>query len=167
MTSKIKNILARLFDKCIPPESLLRFTLAKCFKNIPYKLCGSNMYAWCLNDKIHHNTEPAIVYTNGRQEWWLNGMQHRTDGPAVIQSDGGEEWWLHDKRHRTDGPAKNYSDGQSWYWHGRLHRTDGPAVLFDDKLEWYWYGMKISFDDWLELSPLDDEQKLLLKLQYG
>lgn len=64
---------------------------------------------------------------------------------------------------------------------GRYHRIDGPALIRSaadcaprpplpplDPFGWYLYGKRFrSFFDWLAESPVDEEQKTLLKLIYG
>ena len=77
--------------------------------------------------------------------------------------------------HRYD--AKLQSDGsymfpdgvQRWYnEEGRRHREDGPAVIrTNGKLFFYLNGVYLPFKRWLLLTPKPDEQKLLLRLQYG
>lgn len=55
-----------------------------------------------------------------------------------------------------------------WYLNGVLHSIDAPAVEWaDGSREWWLNGRCYAFKIWLDLTPLDDEQKLLLKLQYG
>jgi hypothetical protein len=94
------------------------------------------------------NTQPNMIeYKNGDKAWFLNGSRHRADGPAVIRSNGITAWWQFGIRHRIDGPAIEYKDGRkSWY----LNDT--------------YYG----FDDWLYKNAiLSEEEKIMLKLQYG
>jgi hypothetical protein len=77
---------------------------------------------------------------------------------------------LHGVFHRTDGPAIIYANGdKAWYQHGVRHRTDGPAVEFaDGHTRWWLSGKILSFDAWLERTPgLTDEEKVMMKLQYG
>jgi hypothetical protein len=76
----------------------------------------------------------------------LHGNFHRLDGPAAITVEGSQFWFIHGERHRTDGPASMYTNGDNYWW------LDG---------------IPYPFDIWLALTPLDEEQKLLLKLQYG
>tara|TARA_B110000503_G_scaffold135395_1_gene215937 strand:+ start:1726 stop:1944 length:219 start_codon:yes stop_codon:yes gene_type:complete len=57
-----------------------------------------------------------------------------------------------------------------WYDNdGHVHREDGPAIIWPDG-DMYWClhdNHYNSFNKWLKLSPISDEQKLLLRLQYG
>lgn len=46
----------------------------------------------------------------------LDESLHRDDGPAVIWNDGGVEYWQNDKLHREDGPAVIDKDGSVRYW---------------------------------------------------
>jgi hypothetical protein len=82
----------------------------------------------------------AMIYINDDKQW------HREGGPAIIHSNGGKEWWLNDRLHRVDGPAIEFSNGF---------------------VEWYLDGHRYHFERWLELTPKSEEEKLLLKLQYG
>jgi hypothetical protein len=81
-------------------------------------------------------------------------MQHINDYEAVEQSDGS---WLH-----NDGDV---------YWHnadGQIHREDGPAIIHDDgEVEWYLNDEEYTLEDWLKLSTIPDEAKMMLRLQYG
>ena len=51
----------------------------------------------------------------------------------------------------------------------QIHCADGPAVEWvDGTNEWWLYGKHYPFDRWLEIVPnLSDEEKVMLKLQYG
>jgi hypothetical protein len=88
---------------------------------------------WRLNDKLHREDGPAVVYPNGAKEWWLNGKRHREDGPAIEKSDGTKYWYLNDEAHREDGPAVEGSDGiKSWFLNNQeVH----PEILVDLWLE--------------------------------
>jgi hypothetical protein len=93
-----------------------------------------------------------FVESDSRQIWKLpNGRPHRTDGPAVIYPNGDQEWWVDGKRHRSDGPAI--------LWNGKpgYGRVTG----------WWLYSLPFTFEEWLVSVDLSDEEKLLLKLQYG
>jgi hypothetical protein len=92
------------------------------------------------------------------------------DNPK-IDANGTKWWWANGQRHRTDGPAIEWADGDTeWYLYGVLHRTDGPAVEWanGDPPWWYIHGQGYLFDEWLDLNPeLSDDEKLMMKLQYG
>lgn len=53
------------------------------------------------------------------------------------------------------------------------HREDGPALCWGDpssitSIGWVWRGHSYVFDEWLKVNTvLSDEEKLMLKLQYG
>lgn len=54
-----------------------------------------------------------------------------------------------------------------WRLNNRLHREDGPAVIFPDgSIEWWLNGNQCTFNRWLELSEVSDEEKAILKLEY-
>ena len=57
----------------------------------------------------------------GTQRWYLDDKLHRQDGPAVVYSDGSEYWYLDDKLHRQDGPAAvGACVTEDWYLHGKF-----------------------------------------------
>jgi hypothetical protein len=80
--------------------------------------------------------------------FWYNfdGELHRDDGPAVIRANGDKWWCQHGKLHRDDGPAWEYADGANGWW-------------LNDNL--------LSFDEWLDKADISDEDKVMMKLQYG
>lgn len=51
----------------------------------------------------------------------------------------------------------------------QMHRVDAPAVVWSDgSLWWCLHGNSYNFDDWLKRNfYLTDEEKTLLKLEYG
>lgn len=52
----------------------------------------------------------------GVKLWYLNNVLHREDGPAVVYDDDGKHWFINGKPHRLDGPAIERADGTvSWY----------------------------------------------------
>jgi hypothetical protein len=55
-----------------------------------------------------------------------------------------------------------------WYnEEGHTHKEDGPAVTHKTgEIYWFINGTYCDFIDYLKLSPIPDEQKLLLRLQY-
>ena len=93
-------------------------------------------------------TPRKIVRENGDIGYYVNGKFHRTDGPAFIYADGTQEWWINDELHRDNGPAIEWPDGSySWYLDNNYYDT---------------------VDDYLNANDyIDDEDRTLLKLQYG
>jgi hypothetical protein len=84
-------------------------------------------------------------------------INHINDYDAIEQPDGS---WLHD-----DGDV---------YWYnelGEIHRDDGPAILRPYMeytcVDWFFNDEEYSLEGWLYLSTIPDEDKMLLKLQYG
>jgi hypothetical protein len=72
---------------------------------------------------------------------------------AVEQPDGS---WLH-------------TGTISWFnEYGDYHNVTGPACI-ESNGDTYWriHGKTLSFDEWLKLSTKSDEDKMLLRLQYG
>jgi hypothetical protein len=91
------------------------------------------------------------------------------DNP-LIDKYGTKHWRDTDgKSHRDDGPAEEWASGiKRWYQHGDLHRDDGPAVEWanGDK-RWWLNNQHLSFDKWLDEVDMPDENKVMMKLQYG
>jgi hypothetical protein len=88
------------------------------------------------------------ITTDGDTFWRLPcGDLHRTDGPAIEWANGDKEWWKFNNFHRADGPALEYVDGAR---------------------SWWLNGTRQSFDNWLKRTTgLTDEEKVMLKLEYG
>jgi hypothetical protein len=88
-----------------------------------------------------------------------------------IDSDGDTVWRLPNRKiHRADGPAVETPRGdKAWCLHNVLHRDDGPAIEFaDGSATWHLHGKQMAFDQWLDQNTeLTDEEKVMLKLQYG
>jgi hypothetical protein len=86
-------------------------------------------------------------YMNGDKDWRRGNVLHRADGPAIEYVDGDKAWYLHGVRHRADGPAVEFAAGDT---------------------RWWLSGKILSFDAWLERTTgLTEEQKVMMKLQYG
>jgi hypothetical protein len=97
---------------------------------------------------MDNDIQPVMsVNRVGNKEWYLHGLHHRMDGPAIESANGNKIWFYRGHRHRIDGPAVEWADGDKyWYLHGKLS----------------------SFNEWLEANTeLTDEEKVMLKLQYG
>jgi hypothetical protein len=94
------------------------------------------------------DNEPTLtIDEHGNKRWRLDGDLHRVDGPAVEYADGDKEWYLNDEYHRVDGPAVEWSFGDDQWW------------LNDERYD---------FDKWLAANIyISEEEKLMLKLQYG
>jgi hypothetical protein len=94
------------------------------------------------------DTTPIMTAdSTGNKFWTMNGVYHRTDGPAAEWADGDKYWWLNDRIHRVDGPAIESANGNK---------------------EWWLHGNHYTFDEWLDQNhELTDEEKVMMKLQYG
>lgn len=94
------------------------------------------------NGKLHHDSGPSEIYTNGTKYWHRHGVQHRDGGlPAVDEADGHKEWWVNGLRHREgDLPAIIWNDGRKDYFveHER-HREEGPAIEYANGDTSYFY----------------------------
>jgi hypothetical protein len=68
-----------------------------------------------------------------------------------------------------------HNDGDVYWYNelGEIHREDGPSIRTDKSpsflypVAWYLNDINYSFNEWLKLTPITDEQKLLLRLQYA
>jgi hypothetical protein len=69
-------------------------------------------------------------------------------------------------------PDYSYIDEDNiitWYnSRGQYHRVDGPAVIYPDgRSSWFYHGNPCSFNEYCVKSNITDEEKMLLRLQYG
>jgi len=61
-----------------------------------------------------------------------------------------------------------HNSGKNWVVNGNLHREDGLAVEYSDGIKyWYLNGKQYSFENWLKLTPISDEEKVFLRLKYS
>ena len=117
---------------------------------------------YVVNNLLHRQDGPAIVYDNGLQQWYLNGVQHRIGGPSHYHPDGTAHWMQFGKYHRVDGPAINFAFGQKqWRLNGLFHRTDGPAIETPivGANRWYVHGIRFQRDQSI---PLSDQILLVM-----
>jgi hypothetical protein len=70
---------------------------------------------------------------------------------------------------QPNGSYLNKRGMVTWYNHiGQRHKEDGPAVIWSNgNTYWYINGNEYTLKEYLKLSPITDEQKLLLRLQYA
>jgi hypothetical protein len=57
-----------------------------------------------------------------------------------------------------------------WYdTYGNLHREDGPAVIYaNGDVYWFIGGIRMySINEWFNNTCITDEDKMMLRLQYG
>lgn len=104
---------------------------------------------WHVEDKLHRDDGPAIIYRNGTEMWYIDGELHRADDePAIIKLNGFQAWYQNGQRHRKIGPAVVTELGdQHWYKYGVHHRKNGPAiVLKSGQREWYVRGIAMDRD---------------------
>jgi hypothetical protein len=69
---------------------------------------------------------------------------------------------------QPNGSYINQRGISTWYNHdGTRHREDGPAIIWiNGNTYWFLNGELYTFKVWLTLTPITDEQKLLVRLQY-
>jgi hypothetical protein len=70
---------------------------------------------------------------------------------------------------QPNGSYLNTQGTSTWYNElGQHHRIDGPSIIYtrNGPKRWYLNGKLYDFNEWLTLTPIPDEQKLLLRLQY-
>jgi hypothetical protein len=67
-----------------------------------------------------------------------------------------------------DGSYINKYNHTTWYnAAGEIHKEDGPAIIYADRsFSWWLNSNAYTFNRWFKLTPISDEQKLLLRLQY-
>lgn len=94
------------------------------------------------------------IDANGHQWWTLNNLMHREDGPAVIYVRGSTRWYWHGHIHRTNGAAtyEAFSGTKSYYIMGKHygcmyewaeaalkweqpHKTDFSAEEIEQKVQ--------------------------------
>lgn len=115
----------------------------------------------------------VITAKSGTQRWYMDDVLHREDGPAVVYVDGTMEWYQHGRLHRENGPAiEDLTGMQRWYYNGHLHRTDGPAVmpaiLSHHSSDWYVRGIRcISADHFRMLTNCSEVELIQMILTYG
>ena len=98
-----------------------------------------NIKKYYVDNKLHREDGPAVIYPGGREEYWINDRHHREDGPAVLTPSGHKEYWINGRLHREDGPAVITPYGREEYWvNSKLHRKDGPAVIRPNGHNEYW-----------------------------
>jgi hypothetical protein len=74
---------------------------------------------------------------------------------------------------QADGSYINKYGRIAWYNdEGALHREDGPAIIHTGcgsrcRSHWWLYGINYSFNKWLIKVNKTDEEKMILRLQYG
>jgi len=59
-----------------------------------------------------------------------------------------------------------YNGDKIWRVNGLIHREDNPAVLIDKNVLWYLNGIKYSFEEFIEKTPISNEEKIFLRLKY-
>ena len=81
-----------------------------------------------------------------------------------------EDQAFHGAMEQTNG-SWLHADGDIYYYNsvGQVHREDGPAIVeYPYNTEhWYIYGQEYSFNKWLNILPLPDKEKMILKLRYS
>jgi hypothetical protein len=70
---------------------------------------------------------------------------------------------------QPDGSYLNEYGLITWYNDaGSVHKEDAPAIIDmrNDRIRWFLNGTSYSFNEFLTLTPISDETKMLLRLQY-
>ena len=98
--------------------------------------------------RLHCETGPAIVWSDGEKHWYWGGKKHRVGGPSSTYKSGGTEWRCMGKLHRVDGPAMEGVGGFCmWFLHGSMHRIGGPAAEYvNGDREWWENGKQIRIE---------------------
>jgi len=76
---------------------------------------------------------------------------------------------MHHFIEQSDGSYLHCDGDIFWYNEaGLCHREDGPSLtLTDGRMLWYLNGIYYSFDEWCIKLNKSDEEKMMLRLQYG
>jgi hypothetical protein len=67
----------------------------------------------------------------------------------------------------NDEPAVIWDNG-SMYWinHGEFHRETDAAIIYSDDRKEYWLnGKEYTFEQWIKLTPISEEDKIALLLE--
>jgi len=76
---------------------------------------------------------------------------------------------LSDEKIKKNSYCIEYRDGtKDWIVNDKYHREDGPAIEWiDGSKYWYINDIVYSFEEWLKITPLSNEEKIFLRLKYG
>ena len=101
---------------------------------------------------------PITKLSDDKLEYYVNDKLHRDDGPAVVYHSGSKFWYQHGRRHREDGPAIELWTGtKEWFNHGVRHREDGPAIIWSSGLvEWWIDGRLLTENQFKQLTQSED-----------
>jgi hypothetical protein len=137
---ELDNVL-QCFNLTPKEHALIKF---KIYKARLKTLAKSNYIEYRIENKIHCENDPALIFDNGTKGYYSNGELHRLDGPAVEYYYGEKQWFVHNKLHRINGPAIEHANGDKEYYFNNIrHREDGPAIERTRyKNEWYLNGIK-------------------------
>ena len=74
---------------------------------------------------------------------------------------------------QSDGSYIDKNNEITWYnEQEQMHREDGPAIIYpvtgwnSEEVEWWLNDEEYTLDEWIKLTPISDEEKMMLKLQY-
>jgi rhamnogalacturonyl hydrolase YesR len=68
----------------------------------------------------------------------------------------------------TDYPSYRYHlVYTSWHKNDSQHRTNGPAVIWGRNHGWYLNDVEYTFQEFIEITPISDHEKVELALIYG
>jgi hypothetical protein len=69
---------------------------------------------------------------------------------------------------QPDGSYLNKYGVITWYNDaGSVHKEDGPAIIMDERIRWFLNGTSYSFNEFITSTPITDEAKMMLRLQYA
>ena len=88
----------------------LDYKFIKETSNVPTNFSGilQNVHGsiyWYLNNKLHREDGPAIIYWNNTKMWIRHGELHRLDGYAVesyLDDDNNNEYWILGKKYSKE-----------------------------------------------------------------
>ena len=114
--------------------------------------------------KLHNESGPAIVWSDGDTEYYIHGKRHNESGPAIVRPSGSKSYYIHGKLHNESGPAIVYPDGyKAYYIHGERHNEFGPAIVRSDGSKaYYLHDKKLTESEFLARNKTSCEDKTIV-----
>jgi hypothetical protein len=83
--------------------------------------------------KLHRNTSPAVVESDGSKFWYKHGVLHREDGFAIEYPEGTGEWWINGNRLTEEEFNSRAYAGELGHYplHGKIMEIDGKKYKLE------------------------------------
>lgn len=124
---------------------------------------------YCINDKRHRSSGPAVIRSDGGYEYFQNGKRHREGGPAIYIPNPHYlafqyGWFNYGAYHRIAGPAILYKDGgEDWYVEDNRHRYAGPAIIRLNEQQFWLHGFRFTKAHFKEITKSKDPIKISME----